>query len=44
LTVRYIDENSGYKANQSHSEEWRSGDEIAVESLLEQYGPAPARL
>lgn len=44
VTVRYIDENSGYKAHQSHSEEWRSDDDVAVKSLLDQYGPAPAHL
>ena len=44
LTVRYIDEHSGYSAHQSHTEEWCSEDGVTVESLLDQYGPAPARL
>ncbi len=44
LTVRYIDEHNGYSARQSHSEEWRSQDSTAVHSLLDQYGPVPARL
>jgi len=44
LTVRYIDENSGYSAHQSHSEEWRSPDGATVHALLDKHGPAPARL
>ncbi|MBC8641566.1 hypothetical protein IAG25_32605 [Caballeronia sp. EK] len=44
LTVRFIDENSGYSAHQSHREEWRSSDEAAVQAFLERFGPAPAAL
>lgn len=43
LTVRYIDEHNGYCARQSNSDEWRSQDEGAVQSLLDQHGHAPAR-
>jgi hypothetical protein len=44
LTVTYTDENSGYSAHQSHSEDWRGEDADSVAALLEQYGPAPKQL
>lgn len=44
LTVRYIDEQTGYGGEQRVEEMWRSDDEAKVQSLLAQHGLAKASL
>lgn len=44
LSVRYIDEQTGYGGGQRHEEVWRSDDAAKMEALLGRHGPAPSRL
>jgi hypothetical protein len=44
LSVRYIDEQTGYGGGQRHEEMWRSDDAAKVQTLLDQYGPCPSHL
>jgi hypothetical protein len=44
LSVRYIEEHTGYGGGRRHEERWRSDDGTAVDASLKEYGPAPSRL